>query len=36
MCIYVYCDKNEYSGTLLGGSKFDPPQWFGETSIPEE
>ena len=36
MCIYVYFNKNEFSGTLSGGSGFDPPRWFGETSIPEE
>ena len=36
MCMYVYCNKNEFFGTLSGGFGFDRPQWFGETSIPEE
>ena len=34
--MYVYCNKNEFFGTLSGGFGFDRPQWFGETSIPEE
>lgn len=25
----------EFPGTLSGGSGFDPPRWFGETSIPD-
>jgi hypothetical protein len=35
--MYVPCNMNFVVLNLSGGSGFDPPRWFGETStLPDE